>query len=364
MRKLCSLLILIATLFVTINCTTESVIRTFGDITLPSSSFSVGKGFDIHYQFEKNNSITMGLIFQMPQRYFALGFGKRLMNCDMWIFEIFNDKLIMDDYFFLDNDRPYKDVELGGKNDLIPLGYQIRDEYVIVKLNRALNTNDKYDKVLKSGELDLIWAFGDDPATMTKSSEQGHFKVSLIKEDRLIDEEKEDRHGLLNLLCWGLLIDIGILTLRYLRLRRPSFDYRIPHAIIMATAGVISLYAASLMIYKNWNELNLGVFWRENPLRNYHMLFGLFAVIVVPIQALLGIATFKGVRFPNLRVIHMTIGYCVYILTKINILFGSIFHEDGKWFLPIFAYLSFVLFMHYRIRQMTKPLKEERSKVQ
>jgi len=307
--------IFFASLLVACNCVTESVIRTFGDITLPSNSFSVGKGFDIHYQFEKNNSITMGLIFQMPQRYFALGFGKRLLNCDLWLFEILNDKLIMDDCFFLNNDRPYKDVELGGKNDLIPLGYQIRDDYIILKINRALNTNDKFDKVIKPGELDLVWAFGDDPLLMKATPDQGHFKVSLIKEDRLVDEEKEDKHGLINLLCWGLLVDLGILILRYLRVRRPSFDFRIPHGMIMGTAGLMSLYAASLMIFKNWNEPNFGVFWRENPLRNLHMLFGLFAVMVIPIQAALGIATFKGVRFPHIREIHITIGYCAYVLT-------------------------------------------------
>jgi len=293
-----------------------------------------------------------------------LAFGKNLMNCDVWIFEIFNDKIVLEDSFFVGRDLPIKDVELGGKNDLRLLGYQITDEYVIVKLNRALNTHDKYDKIISPGVIDMIWVFGDDPAMMRLEKDHGHFAVSLIKDDRLVEEEKEDRHGILQLLCWGMLSDIGILLLRYLRLKRPPFDFRIPHGLIMGTNVVISIYAASLMVWKNWNEQNLGVFWRENPLRNYHMLFGLFMFIVAPFIAFLGIATFKGVRFPHIREIHMTLGYCGYILTKLNVILGSIFHGDGKWCLPILLYLSFVLFMNFRIRELTKLPKEEKVKVQ
>jgi len=131
---------------------------------LPSYSFSIGKGFDIHYHYERNKDLTMGIIFKRPERYFALGFGDQMKKSDVWVFEVFEDKVTVEDSFFKEREKPVSDVLLGGTNDVTLLGYQIRPEYVIVKVSRPMVTKDKFDTALKPGVVDMIWAFGGDPS--------------------------------------------------------------------------------------------------------------------------------------------------------------------------------------------------------
>jgi len=310
--------------------------------------------------------MTIGIVFKKPERYFALGFGKQMVNSDVWIFELIpNGGLTVEDSYFVEMNKPIKDVLLGGTNDVRLLGYQIRPEYVVAKVNRALKTGDKFDKDLSPGNLDILWAFGDDKFDMAHAIAHDHFKASFIKDEELVWSEREDRHGLMNLLVWAFLSDVGILLMRFLRLKRDKlkFDFRIPHAIVMVTGFLLANYAASLMIWKNWYEPNLAV--HKGPISaNIHKMLGLTAVMTLPLIAIGGILTFKRVRIPNIREIHMGFGYLMYILTKINILLGANFHEGGKWRLPVIIWVFFVLSVHYRLRQMSKPPKEERSKVQ
>jgi len=361
MKYLCLLLLFLGVAF----CR-EQYIETFGDISLPSHSFSIGKGFDIHYQFEKNHSITLGIVFKKPERFFALGFGKQMLNSDVWLFELNPDGgLTVDDCFFKERDKPTKDVLLGGTNDVRLIGYQIRPDYVIAKVNRALRTGDKFDQELKPGNLDILWAFGDDKFDMSQADSHDHFKASFIKDEELIWSERGDKHGLINLLVWGFLVDVGILLMRFLRLKRDqlSFDFRIPHGIIMFTGFILTNYAASLMIWKNWYEPYLAI--NKGPLSaNIHKIFGLGIVVAAPLVVMGGILTFKRVNIPNIREIHMSFGYLAYILTKINLLLGSHFYENGKWRLPVIMWVFFVLSVHYRLRKATKPPMKERSKVQ
>jgi len=360
MRYLCLLLLLVFVFG------TEKVIETFGDISLPSHSFSIGKGFDIHYQFEKNDSMTMGIVFKKPQRYFALGFGKHMINSDVWIFELIpKGGVVVEDCYFVEMNKPIRDVLLGGTNDVRMLGYQIRPDYVVVKVNRALKTGDRFDKDLRSGEFDVLWAFGDDKFDLSHAVAHDHFKASFIKDEGIVWSEREDRHGLTNLLVWGFLIDVGIMLMRFLRLKKDKlkFDFRIPHAIVMVINFVLANYAASLMLWKNWYEPNLAV--HKGPISaNIHKIIGLGVVTLLPVIVIGGILTFRRVRIPNIREIHMGFGYLLYITTKINLLLGANFHENGKWRLPVIIWVFFVLSVHYRLRQLSKPPKEERSKVQ
>jgi hypothetical protein len=335
----------------------------YGDISLPASSFSYGKGFDIHYQFERNNSITLGIIFKRSDKFFALSFGKKRLHTDVWIFRVYPNKVIAEDAYFIELNKPVDDVALGGKNDINLLGYNIRPDHVVVKINRALNTHDKYDDVIKPGIMDLMWTFGEDPLNMDDVSPADHFRASFLKDDWFINREMEDYHALLHIFCFAFMIDLGILLLRYFRLHRPKFDYRLIHISIMVPMVALSYLAIGIVLYKNWSQPKFGLF-RGDLIVDYHMTAGLALAIYFPFQALLGLATYLGLRIPFVKTIHITMGYLVYIFSKINIVVGSFFHEEGTWKIPIITYVMLVLMIHMQVRQFTKPPIAEKSKVQ
>jgi uncharacterized membrane protein len=95
-----------------------------------------------------------------------------------------------------------------------------------------------------------------------------------------------------------------------------------------------------------------------------YKLIWISVVMFLPLVAAAGIATFKGLKIRNIRELHMTFGYMMYVLTKTNIYLGGYFHGYGKWQVPIYMWTTFVLVVHYIIRQATKPPKAERVKVQ
>lgn len=308
----------------------------------------------------------MGIIFRKPEEFFALGLGKTFFHEDVWIFKIIGNKVFVEDAYFIERFKPLSDVELGGTDDLKLLGYQIRSDFVVVKINRALNTHDKYDKVIKPGTMDFVWAFGKEYSLFNESAAiTDHFKMALVKDDELIRRELEDYHAIINMLAWGLLVDIAIIALRYFRNNKPRFDFRLVHVVIMVPVVVLTLVAISIVIYKNWNQPRLGLF-RGDLLVDYHMVMGLILGIYIPLVASAGISTFLGVNIPHIRMIHIYMGYTAYVVTKLNIVTAALFYAGGGWKVPILTYLGLLIMAHRSLSIATTPrieIEKKREKI-
>jgi hypothetical protein len=93
--------------------------------------------------------------------WFGIGFGSSMKNCDMIIVEQLDSFLSVSDYFSFSSRRPSLDSSLSGSNDIILLGQSVENGLSLIKFKRLLDTADKFDKVLKEEQMDLVWAIGN-----------------------------------------------------------------------------------------------------------------------------------------------------------------------------------------------------------
>jgi hypothetical protein len=71
------------------------------------------------------------------------------------------------------------DTELGGTFDIISFGGQEAGGYTTIEFKRALDTGDKYDKALATGNNRIIWAYGPDDTPTTKHTQQGQGEITI-----------------------------------------------------------------------------------------------------------------------------------------------------------------------------------------
>ena len=110
-----------------------------------TSKVSITENIQLLWKFHQNSTISMAFRWN-SKGYFALGFGVSMSGLDIIVAEKIDEEIILSDRWSQVRKTPKMDEEWGGKNDLIMLGYILKDEdgYAIVKFNRKLNTNDKY----------------------------------------------------------------------------------------------------------------------------------------------------------------------------------------------------------------------------
>ena len=111
-----------------------------------TSYAKINPDFQLFWKFYPNETISMAMRWKTPG-YFSLGFGSTMDNLDLIIVEKNeNEKMILSDSWSKTRKKPVPDISLGGSNDLILLGYIMKDEegFSMVKFNRKLNTSDKY----------------------------------------------------------------------------------------------------------------------------------------------------------------------------------------------------------------------------
>jgi len=110
-----------------------------------TSKVNVSENIQIFWKFHPDSMISMAFRWK-SKGYFSLGFGTSMSSMDVIVAEIIGDEIILSDRWAQTRKTPKLDSELGGQNDLIPLGFILKDEedFAIVKFSRKLNTNDKY----------------------------------------------------------------------------------------------------------------------------------------------------------------------------------------------------------------------------
>ncbi len=147
-----------------------------------SASFSSGS-FTLLWQVEGDLAF-----FAMVARtggYLGLGFEPELMmkGADMvvgWVDA--NGSAFVHDSYSLDSFGPvFRDVDLGGADDLLGFSGRMREGVVTIEFCRPLTTDDAYDNdIPREGKMKVIWAVGSelDPASLPSNAGVGVIDMS------------------------------------------------------------------------------------------------------------------------------------------------------------------------------------------
>jgi len=147
--------------------------------------FESGNDFKLYYYLEGNI-----VYFKMEGKttgYVAIGFEPTdgMKDADMIIGYVKDGKLSIIDAYSTGVTGPhYEDTNLGGKNDILSSFGSESNGITTIEFSRYLDTNDKYDKVLKIDKnIKIIWAISNSDDFKTKHSKRGSGTIVLKKID-------------------------------------------------------------------------------------------------------------------------------------------------------------------------------------
>ena len=340
------------------------MLQSTGDITLPSSSFVIGDLLQIYFDIDSTD-ITMAIQCMKPGVYFAIGFGSTGMaGSDIWAFTISSNQIQASDRYGAGYFTPATDTSNGGTNDLVLLGYELTPSYSLVKFKRALNTGDSNDYVLSQGTVDMIYAVGPSASLAYHGPTRGYVQAPLINgQDGVMLEDQEkfnrvDLHGIFNIVAWGVLVDIAIIVARYLRgskfmIRGFTITAQVIHSALMWLTFILStIVTITLLTRKGMNGLLLN----DERKHDFHVINGIVILGLSTLAVAIGgfnfymMKAYKGTVGAKtifyFKRVHLALGLLLYLLTKVNIILGVIFHDQGDWKVPVFIYLGVLAILH------------------
>jgi len=339
------------------------ILQSNGDISLPASSFTIENYFNIHFDIDSTD-ITMVIQCTNPGRYFAIVFATQMARSDMWVFTLNSGQIIAEDYYGTGYFTPPTDTSGGGTNDLTVLGYEITSSYSLVKVKRALNTGDSRDYGINEGNTGLIFATGPSNSLVNHGPTRGYVNAPLINGVKGIvlkndsSTKAEDVHGIINIIAWAVLVDIAILVARYLRgikfvIGSFTITAHIIHSALMWVTFILSTAMTILLLARKGKSVNL---LNGEGKHDFHVVNGFVILALSALAVAIGGFSFflmKGYKdtvsakvFQYLKWIHLGLGFLLYLLTKVNIIIGAIFYDQGNWQVPVFVYLGVLLLIH------------------
>ena len=181
-----------------------------------------------------------------------------MKDSDMIIAELTDsNQVTVNDYYSNSYNAPSLDVERGGKNDVSLLGYSdySTKKERIVKFQRKQNTGDSQDKSLSpNSKLDIIVAKTGSKKMQDHEDNYWIYSVNFVQ-GFVGDATEEDKsirtiikaHALINIIGWGFLADIGILSAKFLK--HKSFYITI-HVICFLLTDFGSIIIGIVMLAK------------------------------------------------------------------------------------------------------------------
>ena len=336
------------------------ILQSTGDITLPPNSFTISDLFEIYFEFD-NADIIMAIRCDKPGQYFSIGFGSELMmGSDMWVFQIENNAITAGDYMGVGHRPP----NLDSKNDLVVLGYEINSAYSLVKVKRALDTGDSDDVPIYQGTMDLVYATGASPTMRFHGPSRGAIKAPLVPgvSGMVIEASTstgaENVHAILNIVAWGLLVDIAVVAVRLLRgtqfrIGRIVISAQMIHSALMWIVFIMSTTVTATLLNRKGAK---GITLTGNRGHDFHVINGLVMLGLSVISLTTGMSNFTIIKTPTknavtirvqrFKLAHTVIGLTLYVFTKANIIVGCLFYDQGKWRIPVFIYLFVLLLVH------------------
>lgn len=225
------------------------------NITLPSSyqilqEDAVSFYFDFDNQTQ-NKSVTIAVVRTNPPfGWVGIGFGNTQMkDTDIFIAQLINGQVTVDDYYATENIAPTKDVDLpGGASNWEFLDFNVNATTWVVKARRLIDTGDKYDYVLnQSKSLPVIFAWGGG-VLANHGPNQSSLHINFTQGASgfaPVTISAKDVHVWLGLVFWGFIIDAGLFAARYFR---GTKGYLIAHAVLAGGAAAATVAAVVEML--------------------------------------------------------------------------------------------------------------------
>jgi len=314
-----------------------------------------------------------------------------MFGSDIWVFEVSGSKIKTTDCFGVGNTAPALDTDMGGKNNLEVLGYEVTPSYSLVKFTRALKTGDPNDVNIRNGSNPIIWATAPSSPMM---SYHGPARGALTVHLRLVEPTPSDIqsagsasapqpvvygagtdvkgtyddtiqvHAIVNAVAWLILTDIGILVMRLLQGRKLSvgglvIPVQIIHAGIMLTAIIMSVVVTATALKE---------FLKDNPAgkttgiknRDIHYINGLVILGLITVTLLAGLLALILISIRKTKIdadfaikakkFHIILGWLLYLDTKVNMITGALLYQESKWETPIYIYIGVVLALHLLVQ--------------
>ncbi|CAD8194973.1 unnamed protein product [Paramecium pentaurelia] len=340
------------------------------DITKPRTHAKISDSdthFDFYFEFTQDKKEVIMFIEIDKISYFSLGLGKSMSDADLWVFEIYDNVITVNDSYCVKHGKPPTDISSGGTDDLQLIGYYYNQNGKTgVKFKRLVSTGDKYDKDLVEGEaVEFIWAHGKTEANITVSNHGNVNRGSVLlnftdnggSNDVIIVDEDNTYyiHKWTNFVCWGIASDFAIIIGRYYK----TWGYRTYlHGFLFILIVTSSITTAMMMLSTDWSVLEWSNF-KEQSIKNlFHIIIFMIVTIFMIAQSIGGIlynymlTTLKINQKVSLKPsIHAILGSVVYTLGKLQIIAGLFMDNDIRLMLILGAVFTTRLILEILYRK-------------
>jgi hypothetical protein len=110
----------------------------------------------------------------------GLNASERMKDVDMIFGWITNGKPEVSDQFSTGDYGPHsEDIIIGGTTDIIEFNGQENNNYTIIEFKRALITGDKYDAMLTSGLIPIIWSYNSTDNINVQHINRGYGQLQI-----------------------------------------------------------------------------------------------------------------------------------------------------------------------------------------
>ncbi|CAD8124193.1 unnamed protein product [Paramecium sonneborni] len=311
------------------------------EITKPRTHAKISENdtnFDFYFEFSDDKKEVTMFIEIDKMSYFSLGLGKSMSDADLWVFEVYENVITVNDSSCVKHGKPPTDISQGGTQDIQLLGYYYNKEGKTgVKFKRLAYTGDKYDKDLVEGEaVDFIWAHGKTESNLTVSNHgtvnRGSVQLNFTDGGGSNDVVVVDGdniyyiHKWTNFVCWGIASDIAIIIARYYK----TWGYRTYlHGFLFILIVTSSITTAIMMINTDWSVIKWDNFQEQSIENQFHIIIFVIVAFFMIAQTIGGIlynymlTSFKiNQKVSSKPSIHAILGYFVYILGKLQVIAG------------------------------------------
>lgn len=275
------------------------------------------------------------------------------------------------------------DSTLNGTDDFENKTTSISNSSVTCGFKRKLTTGDSHDLPLVKGSTLHVCSYNTSTVMIRRHASSSDrfcfywplldgFNGDLTTEPVTEDDTWVKVHGIVMSIGWGVLVDFGVAAVRYFRIRK---HHTLSHALFFIVINLTTIPMAVLMVVRNRRSIFYNFDLLEWPVKTHFILGGLLVCTIIS-QHVLGLFTKLAQENPEeesislyrkRRLAHRMLGYCVYLLTKLQLVLGWYIYGDGGftllmglllgWYV-VLLFLHFIMDYLYRNSKLSKPVVE------
>eukprot|EP01017_Pseudomicrothorax_dubius_P046567 TRINITY_DN821_c0_g1_i1.p1 TRINITY_DN821_c0_g1~~TRINITY_DN821_c0_g1_i1.p1 ORF type:complete len:390 (-),score=62.10 TRINITY_DN821_c0_g1_i1:106-1275(-) len=163
-------------------------------IQLPSNSKLLTQG--LTFRWEARGDVVRMAIEADFKNWVGIGFGSSMTNTDMIVIEINdNDTVTVTDRWSKGRSPPSKDEDIGGRNDVVLIDQEIKENSMKVVFERKQITGDKYDTDLIGNDVEIVWAYSPSKVMKYHRASYGVTDVQLSPKPKKQSETRINSTG-------------------------------------------------------------------------------------------------------------------------------------------------------------------------